>query len=253
MHGQLRLCTFAHSWDCRQTVFATRSASTRSQFYPRAAWTPTCTFGYQDHGRRGGKLGMEACLGEYDVLADPTEGGAAFVRTKSSFRVDEHPADQSLEVRVKRGCVLILEVVDAKTGKGIPGIQFMGSMDGNPRARTSVQSRTVYFDYWVSDTNGCEARRGGNPCNRKASSRWRTSPVHRIPPEFRGKARYASCGADGDHSVRAGPLRVSRSRSSSPYPATPGQPGNRRFRIEGLVPSQEYCYRLRRPQARRNP
>jgi len=59
-----------------------------------------------------------------------------------------------LEVRVKPGCVLILEVVDAKTGKGIPGVQFLGESNDNPGARTTVQSRTGYIDSPVSDAEG---------------------------------------------------------------------------------------------------
>jgi hypothetical protein len=76
------------------------------------------------------------------------------VRTRSSLRVDEQPAEQSLEVRVKPGCVLILEVVDAKTGKGVPGVGFYCDQDDRPGSRASVQSRTGYIDHPRSDADG---------------------------------------------------------------------------------------------------
>jgi protocatechuate 3,4-dioxygenase beta subunit len=101
-----------------------------------------------------GRLVLRLPPGEYEILADPTEGGAACVRTISSFRVNEQQIDQSLEVRVKPGCVLILEVVDAKTGNGIPGIQFLGESNDNRGARSRVQSRTGYIDNPVSGTDG---------------------------------------------------------------------------------------------------
>jgi RNA polymerase sigma factor (sigma-70 family) len=101
-----------------------------------------------------GRLLFRLPPGEYGILADPTEGGAECMRTRSSLRVDEQPAEQSLEVRVKPGCVLILEVVDAKTGKGVPGVGFYCDQDDRPGSRASVQSRSGYIDHPVSDADG---------------------------------------------------------------------------------------------------
>jgi hypothetical protein len=101
-----------------------------------------------------GRLLLRLPPGEYEILADPTDGGAACVRTISSLRVNEQPIDQSLEVLVKPACVLTLEVVDAKTGNGIPGIQFLGESNDNRRARAWVQSRTGYIDNPVSGADG---------------------------------------------------------------------------------------------------
>jgi RNA polymerase sigma factor (sigma-70 family) len=101
-----------------------------------------------------GRLQLRLPPGEYEVVADPTEGGAACVRTCSSLIVHEQPAEQALEVRVTPGCVLVLEVVDAKTRQGIPGVQFLYEPDGQPGSRHSVQSRSGYIDNPRSDADG---------------------------------------------------------------------------------------------------
>jgi RNA polymerase sigma factor (sigma-70 family) len=101
-----------------------------------------------------GKLEFRLPPGDYDIVADPTDDTAEFVRTRSKLTVASVPIDQSLEVRVKRGCVVILEAVDAKTAKGIPGVGFMVDTDKAPGARMSVQSRTGYIDHPVTDANG---------------------------------------------------------------------------------------------------
>ncbi|SIO58776.1 RNA polymerase sigma factor, sigma-70 family [Singulisphaera sp. GP187] len=96
------------------------------------------------------------CLppGEYDLRADPTDGGATCIRTLSTLRVTDEPAEQPLEVRVNPGCILYLEVVDAKTGEGIPGVTFLSEADGKPGSRSSVQSRSGYIDNPRSDAKG---------------------------------------------------------------------------------------------------
>ena len=96
-----------------------------------------------------GTLRFRLPPGEYDILADPTAESADVVRTRSTFSVTAKLAEQSLEVRVNQGCVLFLEVVDAKTHKGIPGLQFMAEMDGShgrePRCKGGrVTSTTPY-------------------------------------------------------------------------------------------------------------
>jgi RNA polymerase sigma factor (sigma-70 family) len=101
-----------------------------------------------------GKLVFRLSPGEYDIRADPTVGGADCIRTLSTFRVTDAPAEQSLEVRVNPGCILFLEAVDAKTGKGIPGVTFLCERDDNPGSRASVQSRTGSIDNPATDAKG---------------------------------------------------------------------------------------------------
>jgi hypothetical protein len=61
---------------------------------------------------------------------------------------------QSFEVRVNEGCIVLLEAVDAKTGKGIPGVVFKQDLDGLNKGRSRAQSRTGYVDHPRSDANG---------------------------------------------------------------------------------------------------
>jgi len=82
-----------------------------------------------------GKLLLRLPPGDYEVVADPTPGGADCLRTQLTLRVAAEPAEQSLEVRVKPGCVLSLEVIDAKTGKGISGVSFLCEMDSDVSVR----------------------------------------------------------------------------------------------------------------------
>ncbi len=103
-----------------------------------------------------GKLQLRLPPGDYEFTADPTEGGAECLRTRANFRVVEWQDEQALEVRVKPACVVILEAVDAKTGRGIPGVQFDAEPDpmGRIGGRMSVQSRPGYIDNPRSDANG---------------------------------------------------------------------------------------------------
>ena len=103
-----------------------------------------------------GKLMLRLPPGEYDILADPTEGGAACIRTQTTLHVADRPAEQSLVVRVKPACVLILEAVDAATGKGIPGVDFLREEEPADQIRgpRMVQSRSGYVDYPRTDATG---------------------------------------------------------------------------------------------------
>jgi hypothetical protein len=113
--------------------------------------TGASTYGSTDDS---GRLQLRLPPGEYELVADPTEGGAACIRTVSSLVVKEQPAEQAHDIRVSPGCVLFLEVVDAKTGKGIPGVAFVRHSVGQPQGREGVQSRTGYIDNPRSDANG---------------------------------------------------------------------------------------------------
>jgi RNA polymerase sigma factor (sigma-70 family) len=101
-----------------------------------------------------GRLNLRLPPGDYDVMADPTEGGAEMVRTRSTLKVTDQPAEQSLELPVKPGCVLILEAVDAETGDGIPAVEFMYEVDGGQGSRAQLQSRSGYIDNPRTDANG---------------------------------------------------------------------------------------------------
>jgi hypothetical protein len=149
--------------ELKVTLRATRQIAVRTVFAdsgrpaPRvrvsASQGPSGPGGYGTTDAEG-QLQLRIPPGEYHILADPTAGGAACVRTISSFRVDEQPATQTLEIRVNPGCVLMIEVVDAKTGRGIPGVGFRCEVDGEPQSRRTVQSRSGFIDNPQSDANG---------------------------------------------------------------------------------------------------
>ncbi len=101
-----------------------------------------------------GKLQFRLPPGGYGVTMDPATDDKNCVRTRSTFQVADAPARQSLELRINEGCILVLESVDAKTGKGIPGVTFMRELDDPPRARQPVQSRTDIVDHPRSDADG---------------------------------------------------------------------------------------------------
>ena len=121
-----------------------------------SAWTGSS--GSQSYGisDAAGKLQLRLPPGDYELTADPTEGGAECLRTRATFRVVEWQDQQALEVRVKPACVVILEAVDAKTGRGISGVQFAAEPEfmGRFGGRMSVQSRPGYIDNPRSDANG---------------------------------------------------------------------------------------------------
>jgi hypothetical protein len=41
-----------------------------------------------------------------------------------TITVEDEPAEQTFRLSLTRGCPLTLEVIDARTGKGIPGVRF---------------------------------------------------------------------------------------------------------------------------------
>jgi hypothetical protein len=135
-----------------RTVFAD-SGRPAPKVRVSAGRRPAGTSAYGTTGAHG-QLLLRLPPGEYEVVADPTEGGAECIRTTATLTVADQPADQTLEVRVKPGCVLFLEAVDAKTGRGIPGVEFHYEPDDQPGTRTTVQSRSGYIDHPRTDADG---------------------------------------------------------------------------------------------------
>ena len=101
-----------------------------------------------------GKLLVKLPPGEYRVQADPPRKGGNSVRTNTRLTVAEEPAEQALKIRMNAGCVLILEAVDAETGRGVPDVTLMSSMDDLPGGGISVQSTTAYIDNPRTDADG---------------------------------------------------------------------------------------------------
>jgi RNA polymerase sigma factor (sigma-70 family) len=70
-----------------------------------------------------GKLILRLPPGDYRLVADP-KGDLPCIRTQRTLTVAATPDQQPYELRMDAGCVLILEVVDEATGKGIPSVEF---------------------------------------------------------------------------------------------------------------------------------
>jgi RNA polymerase sigma factor (sigma-70 family) len=151
--------------DLNLTVFATRRIDIRTTVASTGRPAPgmrvsasqgSSASGYSASGLSDaqGKLTLGLPPGAYNILADPTKDGADCIRTKSTFNVAPAPMQQSLELSVNTGCVLVLEAVDSQSGEGIPGLTFWSEMDDNKGSRWQVQTRTGYIDNPSTDKNG---------------------------------------------------------------------------------------------------
>jgi hypothetical protein len=49
--------------------------------------------------------------------------------TNHKLVIEDQPGERTLKVPLAKGCPLILEVVDAVTGKGIPGVTFLKGLE----------------------------------------------------------------------------------------------------------------------------
>jgi beta-lactamase regulating signal transducer with metallopeptidase domain/5-hydroxyisourate hydrolase-like protein (transthyretin family) len=82
-----------------------------------------------------GRAALKLPPGEYNVFVLPIEK-SDYLRTKRDVTVADQPGEQTFKLPLEKGCLLTLEVVDAVTGKGIPGISFVkavpvGTRQGN--------------------------------------------------------------------------------------------------------------------------
>ena len=69
------------------------------------------------------------------------------MRTIDQLTVETESEEQSFEVRMQNGCVLVLEAVDAISGIGIPKVSFWEEFDDEVRkGRRGVQSSKVMVD-----------------------------------------------------------------------------------------------------------
>jgi beta-lactamase regulating signal transducer with metallopeptidase domain len=91
--------------------------------------------------------------GKYRFNADPPRD-TSYVRTKGEFEVRAGSQQQTDTVRLKAGCILILETVNAVDGSPIPGVSYWCDDDGKLRRRVGVQSSTSYVDNPVTNDKG---------------------------------------------------------------------------------------------------
>lgn len=113
---------------------------------------------------QNGRIELALPPGMYQVSARPPRD-TDYVRTYDELTVETEPEQQTFEVRLRAGCILILKAVDAADGSGIAGVGFWTNPPGGGPARIGVQSSTSYIDYPVTNENG-ELRAVVNPGTR---------------------------------------------------------------------------------------
>jgi hypothetical protein len=146
--------------DLNLTMQATKQLSLRLIYSDTSRPAPNVLFsalggGNTDSGRSDplGNLLLKLPPGEYSATAYPPKG-MDYVHKRTEFTVKSERVEQSLEVRLAPGCVLILEAVDAETGRGVPGVGFMAQMDDQPTAMAEVRSTTTIVDHPRTDADG---------------------------------------------------------------------------------------------------
>ncbi|MDB5335539.1 MAG: polymerase sigma factor, sigma-70 family [Planctomycetaceae bacterium] len=88
-----------------------------------------------------GKLLLRLPPGTYEFDCSPPQT-SDYVKTIGKYTVAADPAEQSLVVKVDRGCVLLLKAVDEKTGKGVAGVDFWNEVTEPRRGHTGLRSTT---------------------------------------------------------------------------------------------------------------
>ena len=94
-----------------------------------------------------GRATLELPAGEYPALsAVPDAIDSPFVRTElRPFAVAPKPLDQSLALRMRSGCEIVVEAVNTFTGQGIPGIRFEIRPAADEGEWVPLQKSTLYL------------------------------------------------------------------------------------------------------------
>ncbi|MBI1849136.1 MAG: sigma-70 family RNA polymerase sigma factor [Planctomycetes bacterium] len=100
-----------------------------------------------------GTVDLKLPPGEFKLTADPPRGSDT-IRTQATLVVKAAPAEQSMTVRLKRGCVVILQAVDAATGVGLPGATFETECDDRPGQSQPVDESPSYGGPVKTDASG---------------------------------------------------------------------------------------------------
>jgi hypothetical protein len=98
--------------------------------------------GAQGQTGAAGKVQLKVPPGQYRALVRPP-AASNYVQTAGKILVSKDPIGQTAEIRVRLGSVLILEVVDAHTGKGIGGVGFNNGDRGYGFVGDSTGHRAV--------------------------------------------------------------------------------------------------------------
>ncbi len=175
-----------------------------------------------------GRVAIDLPPGEYPGLsAAPTSPTSRFVRTyHRPLVVAPVPVARLLELRMRAGAEVFIEVVDAETGRGIPGVRFEVKPEGRPGEWAKLQRSRV------------NAMIDGEPAD--ADGKLRSL----LDPDPKGPRRVRVAGLDGPENpdgpalprptVRVGgPTRPAIYEAvealSEPFEPAPGQPTRLRF------------------------
>jgi hypothetical protein len=93
-----------------------------------------------------GRVALKLPLGKYKLFLSPVRT-SDYLLTKRELVVDDQTSEQPLKHRVDKGCILTFEVLDADTGKGIPGISFVKEFRGTSQGTS----------HYTDDTGECRA------------------------------------------------------------------------------------------------
>jgi peroxiredoxin len=90
--------------------------------------------------------------GKYTLIAEP-QFGASYVITEKPITVQPQPKDQQQEITLAPGAIAEMEAVDAESGQGIAGVDFLVGNDIDA-TRRALSSQTVIVDHPVTDAEG---------------------------------------------------------------------------------------------------
>ncbi len=114
---------------------------------------PSGTYAYGITDANGSVV-LKLPPGEYPVGLDPPRR-SDYIRTSARIRVEDQPQDQAAEFRIDAGCILLIEAVDAESGKGVPGVNIMEErvVNGQPRL-SALQISTTHVENSKTDNEG---------------------------------------------------------------------------------------------------
>lgn len=120
-----------------------------------------------------GQVELRLPPGDYRLVIDPPRV-TEYIRTYDALTVEAETPEQSKQVQLEPGCILILSAVDAADGSPIEGVGFW--CDGDARGtRWGVQSTTNYVDHPVTNAQG-ELRAIVKPGTRNYGVGWGLLP-----------------------------------------------------------------------------
>src|SRR5262249_3645898 len=105
--------------------------------------------------------------------------GTDYIRTTLELTVAESPAEQSAELKMEPGCILVLRAVDVATREPIPGVSFWYQNEDVPPGqgirRSEVQLNTTHVSHPKTDKQG-EVRSIAVPGTRRYGVGWSQLP-----------------------------------------------------------------------------